>query len=150
MSSALEDLHNCLSLNVGDGQFSEVRMAFVHRMVDRLHLIIPRLGTDEVLKGYLLAELRLGANLLDLRHSELQRTHSDAAITASVKELIDGLGTYVFSKQKRLDLRPSASLQTLLDRAMIACQRDKVASQRSLQSLVNIRLVLFPDASPSH
>ncbi|WP_110948816.1 FUSC family protein [Pseudomonas bohemica] len=150
MMSALEDLQNCLSLNVGDGQFSQARMAFVQRMVDRLHMIIPRMGTDEILKGYLLAELRLGANVLDLRHSEFERTQSDAALTGLVKELIDGIGTYVASKQTRLDQRPSEPLQGLLDQAIVACQRDSGASQRRLQSLVNIRLVLFPDTYPSH
>jgi hypothetical protein len=133
---------------VGNDHFHQVRTAFVHRMVDRLHQIIPRLGTGETLEGYLLGELRLGANILDLRHSESERTHSDAAITTLVTDLIAGVGGYISSKKTRPDLPPSQALQTLLDRALVACQHDNGVSRRSLQYLVNIRLVLFPGTSP--
>lgn len=146
--SALKDLHDCLSLDVGNDHFHQVRTAFVHRMVDRLHQIIPRLGTDETLEGYLLGELRLGANILDLRHSESERTHSDAAITTLVTDVIAGVGGYISSKKTRPDLPPSQALQTLLDRALVACQHDNGVSRRSLQYIINIRLVLFPDTSP--
>lgn len=146
MLSALEDVHSCLFSNVGGGHFPLVRGAFVQRMIDRLHQVVPRLEADKVLEGYLLAELRLGANVLDLRNAGGERL--EGGVTATIKELMEGLGSYVSSKQARLDLTPPATLQGLLDRTLLACQQDGSMPQRGLESLLNIRLVLFPEARP--
>jgi uncharacterized membrane protein YccC len=148
MVSALKDLQDCLSLDIEEGHFAEVRKAFVQRMIDRLHLVIPRSGTDEVLKGYLLEELRLGANILDLLQGESERPSHDAAFSASLRDLMAGLGSYVTTKRSSLDLRPSKALQMMLDRALAVCQREGSAPLGTVLSLVNIRLVLFPDTSP--
>jgi len=146
MQAALHDLQSCLSVNIRARYFKQDRHAFVQRMIDRMNRLIPRSAADEVLKGFLIAELRLGANVLDLRHVAATHLMSPDEVSL-VDQLLQSIERYLVDKRADLHALPSHTLQSHLDAALSTCGQRSDISPALIEALVNIRLVLFPDAA---
>jgi len=125
------------------------RAALAGRMLDRLGLVVPRLASAapgaDIAAADLLAELRIGLNIVDLRH---ERENLPPAVRPAVRALLDGLVEWFGRRRPRASDAPPAELLSALDRALISVWREAPQAENALLNLVGIRRGLFPDAAP--
>jgi len=116
-------------------------------MLDRVGLIAPRLAAlpsdDAEWTADLLAEVRVGINLVELRRD---RRHLPGEARAAVEALLGTLAGHFRAK-------PAAAapeLLTRIDDALAAVSRgpQRPSGHAALMGLVGIRRGLFPDAAP--
>jgi uncharacterized membrane protein YccC len=116
-------------------------------MLDRVGLIAPRLAAlpsdDAEWTADLLAEVRVGINVVELRRDrrQLSKPARDA-----VETLLAALSRHFEVKSEK----PSPDLLDTIDGALDAVSRDarQVPGRAALMGLVGIRRGLFPDAPP--
>lgn len=131
------------------------RAAFAGLMLDRLGLAAPRLAAVEaggtVAAGDLLAELRVGLNILDLRRA---RHVLPAPVARAVDAVLDGVAD-VFRSRARATRRlqpapPPVALLARVDEALslVTTEVPPASQQDALLGLGGLRRALFPDAPP--
>jgi uncharacterized membrane protein YccC len=128
-------------------------VAFMHRLVDRFGLVVQRVATlpDESWNDptRILAELRIGLNIVDL---QMLSTGLPLSQQREIAFLLQGLKAYFTSTAGRdADLEQKAMLLTLLDNALAILaspENSQPLGTRCLRALVGIRCGLLP-ASPN-
>jgi uncharacterized membrane protein YccC len=125
----------------------QTREAFVHRMLDRMHLVMPRLLDVNMRGGIgesaLLPELRLGANAMDLQQL---RHLLPSATAAGVISLTERIADFLQAQKRKPALRPPDELRMHLDQLLTMVGQAASAHRRSaLLALAGIRVVLFRD-----
>ncbi|KAB1069960.1 FUSC family protein [Methylobacterium planeticum] len=116
-------------------------------MLDRVGLIAPRLAAlppdDAEWTADLLAEVRVGINLVELRRD---RRQLPAPARAAVERLLAALSRHF----RRAAASPPADLLAIIDEALEAVSADarQAAGRAALMGLVGIRRGLFPEAPP--
>jgi uncharacterized membrane protein YccC len=116
-------------------------------MLDRVGLIAPRLAAlpsdDAEWTADLLAEVRVGINVVELRRDrrQLSKPARDA-----VETLLAALSRHFEAKSEK----PSPDLLDTVDEALdaVSAEARQVPGQAALMGLVGIRRGLFPDAPP--
>ncbi|WP_321818409.1 MULTISPECIES: FUSC family protein [unclassified Paraburkholderia] len=148
MKAARTDLISTLRRALeGDGG-RQAKEAFIHRMLDRLNLAMPRLNGTNIRGGIgeaaLLPEIRLGANVLDLHRF---RCHLPPAVNAEVISLTERIADFMQALGRCPDLEPSHELRYQLD-GLLSTVANTVSTHRRfmLLALAGIRVVLFRDA----
>jgi uncharacterized membrane protein YccC len=123
------------------------RTAWASRMLDRVGLLLPRLaGTSGVLRaraGRALDDLRLGVNMLDLRHAGLA---TQPHVRATIESALTQIGAHFRQRLERPDIAPAPTILHTIDRT-IAALRDSEAGRSRVQGLTaatGLRLGLFP------
>lgn len=126
------------------------RDAFIRRMLDRVHLVLPRVGETgpQRLGGNLIPDLRLGVNMLDLQNM-LSAMPTATGIQAT--QLMDGLLSFIRTLLRVPDAEPPASLRLQIDEVFTRTSAGSWDGKyKVLLALSGIRLVLFPgDVMPS-
>ncbi|WP_168666232.1 FUSC family protein [Paraburkholderia sp. SG-MS1] len=125
------------------------RDAFIRRMLDRVHLVMPRLAIDDLQSTdgvtSLLPELRLGVNIIDL---ERLRSDLPATFGSQTAALTDELLNYLNSLAVQPELAPPNALREQIDAAIFATSSLSLGKRyRVLLALSGIRLILFPHSS---
>ncbi|WP_158924309.1 FUSC family protein [Acidisphaera sp. S103] len=120
-------------------------------LIDRLGLLVPRLaaiGTDnELAAADVLADLRIGINMIDLQHD---RDGLPLPLRAAVDDVVAGTARHFHDQVVAGRVRsPSPALLSDIDRALDAAVAMAGAGDLLLQ-LVGIRRGLFADAEPFH
>jgi uncharacterized membrane protein YccC len=119
-------------------------------MLDRLSQLMPRLATadaeNDTTAVRLLAELRVGFNIVDLRRA--RHTLPDTA-RAAVDAMLDRLAAYFHQRASGLPADP-APLLDHIDAALtaIAALPDGDGRRDGLLGLVGIRCAMLPEAPP--
>jgi uncharacterized membrane protein YccC len=120
------------------------------RILDRLGQLVPRLAAIEnrelkTVDGF--ADVRLGFNVLMLQQ---ERTRLGASGAESVSPVLAGIADHYRAKTKtRETIRPPQALRERIDDSLGAILRENPESGRaSIDALVGLRRVLFPDAPP--
>ncbi|MBD1598732.1 FUSC family protein [Pseudomonas typographi] len=147
LRAGLRDLQ--ATLEGGQAPHSHLqRQAFVQRMLDRLHILMPRVKANALanvaLDSTLLAELRLGANILDLRRKWQQLAVSDVTTGVGVNAVIADIGQYLRVRARDLSASPPRVIQQHIDGLLDHVRNAFPHHRELLILLVNIRLVLYP------
>jgi uncharacterized membrane protein YccC len=123
------------------------RTAWTSRMMDRVGLLLPRLaGTSAVLRARAeraLDDLRLGANMLDLRDAGIAtEPHARATIESALAQI----GAHLRQRLKRPDISPDGAILRTIDRAIAALLESDPGLLRvqGLTAATGLRLGLFP------
>lgn len=117
--------------------------AFATELLDRLGLVVPRLGSADALTAHDAAhaviDLRIGLNVLNLGQSRPNLPADARALTDTV---MNGVAAHYRAREQE-NVPPPPSLLAHIDEAL----RDKAVSEpRVLLALVGLRRGLFPDA----
>jgi uncharacterized membrane protein YccC len=118
-------------------------------LLDRLGLLVPRLAVigsgNELAAADVLADLRIGINMIDLQHD---RDALPVGVRAAVDDVVAGTARHFHAQVVAGRMRsPSPALLSDIDRALdaaIACP----GTGDLLMQLVGIRRGLFADAEP--
>ncbi|WP_213992357.1 FUSC family protein [Sodalis sp. dw_96] len=149
MRAGLRDVQGCLRADLMRWPRLQ-RQAFVRRMLERVHVLMPRVKANALaglaLDGNLLAELRLGANILDLRRQRRQLPLSDAEAGSRLDALIADIGHYLSVRAHDLNVRPPLGLRENIDAVLNAVRKSAPSHRELLLTLVSIRIVLYPHA----
>lgn len=151
LKAGRDDLISILRSNEKSRSPRQSREAFVHRMLDRLHLVMPRLG-DVAMRGgigeaALLPELRLGANAMDLQRL---RHVLPSAVDAGVVFLTERIADFLQAQRDKPELKPSEELRTHLDDLLATVARSTSDHRQSaLLALAGMRVVLFRNHAPA-
>jgi uncharacterized membrane protein YccC len=128
------------------------RARFAGIMLDRIGLLAPRLATMAPDRNEaaldLLAELRVGLNIVDLRRS---RRALPPRVVAEIDRMLDGLAAHFRAcTRRRAPVPPTPTLLMQIDRALSAVSAvpDGPHKRDPLLGLVGIRRGLFPEAPP--
>ena len=126
------------------------RAALTSRMLDRFGLVVPRLAAAapgaDVAATDLLAELRIGLNVVDLQH---ERVNLPLAPAAAVRSVLDALADWFTTRRRGPANRPPpAALLAVLDTALRVVWHEAPEAENVLLQLVGLRRGLFPDAEP--
>ena len=123
------------------------RTAWASRMLDRVGLLLPRLaGTSGVLRaqaGHALDDLRLGVNVLDLRHAgRATAPHVRATIDSALAQI----AAHFLQRIERPDTVPAATMLHGIDQAIAALLESDPGPSRvqGLAAATGLRLALFP------
>jgi uncharacterized membrane protein YccC len=121
----------------------------LHRMVDRLGLIAPRLAAlpaDSVaVQNDVLKDLRNGLNTVELqRHKQLVSQSGHAAID----EVLAAIAAFYRQKRRKAEAKPDAELLQTLDHSLAALEEagSSAAAEGARRALTGLRYSLFPDA----
>jgi uncharacterized membrane protein YccC len=126
------------------------RGVFAAQMLDRLSQVMPRLAAADAendnTASRLVAELRVGLNIVDLRRA--RHALPDAA-RAAIDAMLDGMAAYFHRRAAGQPADPGPLLDRI-DAALtaIACSPDGEGRRDGLLGLVGIRCALLPDAAP--
>jgi uncharacterized membrane protein YccC len=126
------------------------RAAFAARMLDRLSQLMPRLAAadadNDTAANRLLAELRVGFNIVDLRRA---RHALPGQACAAIDAMLDQLAAYFHCHATGAPTDP-ASLRDGIDAALTAiiALADGEGRRDALLGLVGVRSSLLPDAPP--
>ena len=116
-------------------------------MLDRVGLIAPRLAAlppeDAAWTADLLAEVRVGINLVELRRD---RRHLAPEAKAAVERLLAALARHFRARAARTGADLLATLDATLD--AVLAEPEHPAHRAALMGLVGIRRGLFPEAPP--
>ncbi len=128
------------------------KSAWIRRMVDRVALLGPRLaglGDAELRINDTLGELRIGMNLIDLRHINRR---ANPEIGPSLDRLLAALAAHFRAMAQDSTHTVPPQLRPRIMRAIAETQRlPPSASQRDgLLALVGLQRTLFPQIDPVH
>jgi uncharacterized membrane protein YccC len=122
----------------------------LHRMVDRLGLIAPRLlalpAESAAVQNDVLKDLRNGLNTVELqRHKQLLGRASHTAID----EVLAAIAALYQEKRRKTEATPDAEVLQALDRALTALHngRSSPAAEGARRALTGLRYSLFPNAT---
>ncbi|MDQ0394860.1 FUSC family protein [Labrys monachus] len=126
---------------------------FAGRVLDRLGQLVPRLAqgvADDVAAADLLAELRIGMNILDLQRA---RPGLPPALRASIEPVLEAVAA-TFGERAAAGKAgaPVPRLMGSIDRALqtLAAVPDHASMRPALQGLVGLRRAFFPgEPAPS-
>ena len=123
------------------------RTAWTSRMMDRVGLLLPRLaGTSGVLRaraGHALDDLRLGANMLDLRRAGLE---TQPPVRATIESALSQIGAHFRQRLERPDAIPDGAMLHTIDQTIAALLASAPGPLRvqGLTAATGLRLGLFP------
>ncbi len=126
------------------------RGVFAAQMLDRISLLMPRLATadaeSDTAASRLLADLRVGLNIVDLRRA---RHELPDTARAAIDPMLDRLAAYFHQRAAGLPADPAPLLEHI-DAALtaIAASPDGDGRRDGLLGLVGIRCALLPEAPP--
>jgi uncharacterized membrane protein YccC len=126
------------------------RGVFAAHLLDRLSQLMPRLATadaeNDTTAARLLADLRVGLNIVDLRRA---RHALPDAPRAAIDAMLDGLAAYFHQRAAGRPADPAALLAQI-DAALTAATvvPDSAGRRDALLGLVGIRCALLPQAPP--
>jgi uncharacterized membrane protein YccC len=122
----------------------------LHKMMDRLSLLVPRLGAipqdSPTLRADLLKDTRVGMNVIRLQQLKgLLRGDAREAVDA----VLDAIGRHYHEKQRHTEIEPGPELFAALDKSMdIVCSPKNAPSSTAPRLvLVSLRHTLFPNAA---
>jgi uncharacterized membrane protein YccC len=120
---------------------------FAALMLDRLSLVVPRLGASAAdadgAAALALADLRVGANIVGLQHDAM---HLPEQLRRAIRTMLDAIAAHY--RRRSLD-RADAALLGVIDRTIAAAVEDPATMTRDLLlQLGGIRRGLFPSAPP--
>ncbi|WP_280155862.1 FUSC family protein [Piscinibacter sp. XHJ-5] len=123
------------------------RAAWGSRMLDRIGLLLPRMAaTSGVLRaqaGRALDDLRIGVNMLDLRHAGLA---AKPEVRTAIESALTQIGVHFRQRLERPDIAPAATILDSIDRAiarLVESDPDALRVQ-GLTAATGLRLGLFP------
>jgi len=135
---------------LAEGPGSLSRTAWASRMMDRVGLLLPRLaGTSGVLRaraGHALDDLRLGANMLDLRRAGLD---TPPPVRATIERALTQIGAHFRQRLERPDAIPDGAIRHTIDQTIAALLASAPGPLRvqGLTAATGLRLGLFPPDS---
>lgn len=121
----------------------------LHRMVDRLGLIAPRLAAipagSYVAQSDVLKDLRNGLNTVELQRHKTLLSRDDRA---AVDEVLDSVAAYYDGKRRKAANDPGHAFLAALDRSLVALGKseDSPALASTRRALTGLRYSLFPEA----
>jgi hypothetical protein len=119
-------------------------------MLDRIGLLLPRMaGTNGVMRdsaGRALDDLRIGANMLDLRNAGVASTPE---VRTAIERALMQIGAHFRQRLERPDTAPSPTVLESIDRAIAELVGSDPGSVRvqGLTAATGLRLGLFPPDS---
>ncbi|TCR91719.1 FUSC family protein [Rhizobium sp. BK376] len=123
--------------------------ALLHRMVDRLGLLAPRLAAlpadSYVVQNDVMKDLRNGLNTVELqRHKQLLPQPSRMAID----DVLSSVASFYQRKQQKTEAAPDNNLLQTLDHSLSALSDNgsSSAADGARRALTGLRYSLFPDA----
>ncbi|OUM02836.1 FUSC family protein [Variovorax sp. JS1663] len=126
------------------------RQVWASRMLDRVGILVPRIarssGIARTRAARALDDLRLGANILDLRQAG-EIGNPDARL--AIGTVLERLGEHFRARLKRPDALPGAALRASLDEAIAHLLAAETGPSRvqGLVAATGLRLVLFSPAA---
>jgi uncharacterized membrane protein YccC len=132
---------------MADGTAGISRAAWGSRMLDRIGLLLPRLagasGRMQARAERALDDLRMGANVLDLRNAGMAATPQ---VRTAIESALTRVGRHLRQRLERPDMAPAPQLQASLDRAIAGLIESEPGFRRvqGLTAATGLRLGLFP------
>jgi uncharacterized membrane protein YccC len=132
---------------MADGTAGISRAAWGSRMLDRIGLLLPRLagasGGMRARAERALDDLRMGANVLDLRNAGMAATPQ---VRTVIESALTRVGRHFRQRLERPDMAPAPELQASLDRAIAGLIESEPGYRRvqGLTAATGLRLGLFP------
>jgi uncharacterized membrane protein YccC len=123
--------------------------ALLHRMVDRLGLIAPRLAAlpadSAAVQNDVLKDLRNGLNTVELQRHKQQLSRP---ARMAIDDVLSALAAFYQWKQRKAETAPDADLLQTLDHALAALEDggSSDATEGARRALTGLRYALFPDA----
>ncbi|MBN8925594.1 MAG: FUSC family protein [Rhodospirillales bacterium] len=125
------------------------RSALASRLLDRMGLLVPRLAAvapdADRAAADLLAELRVGVNIVELQQG---RADLPPAAANAVARALRALSGWFQRRRHRGGPTPPPALLAALDAALRSVWEAGAVQERALLNLVGIRQALFPAAPP--
>jgi uncharacterized membrane protein YccC len=131
---------------IAQGTGERSRAAWGSRMLDRIGLLLPRMaGTSGLMRARAaraLDDLRLGANMLDLRHAGMA---AKPEVRTAIESALMQLGAHFQQRLERPDAAPPSLLQASIDQAIAGLIKSEPGSLRvqGLTAATGLRLGLF-------
>jgi uncharacterized membrane protein YccC len=121
----------------------------LHRMVDRLGLIAPRLASlpadSYVVQNDVLKDLRNGLNTVELQRHKLLLPRAGRM---AIDDVLTYVGTFYEEKRRKTEAEPQDGLLQALDRSLAALKDggSSSAAEGARRALTGLRYSLFPQA----
>jgi len=132
---------------IAEGKRGLSRAAWTGLMLDRIGLLLPRAAVaSEVLRAHsarALDDMRMGANILDLRQAGLA---AQPEVRAAIETVLVQIGMHLRQRLERPEAIPAPAIGESIDRviALLAESDPGLSRAQGLAAATGLRLELFP------